>query len=73
MIDTGSSLMPVEVKYQKLSKPKTTRSLRSFIGRYKPKKSLVVNLILDKIVMINSCEVCFIPFYKMMKKQLLEV
>ena len=67
----GERIFPVEVKYGKLKKTKITRSLRSFIKRYKPKKSLIVNLTLDKTITINSCEVSFIPFYKLMEKDLL--
>jgi len=71
VIDKGRSLIPIEVKYQKLNNPKIARSLRSFINRYKPKKSLVVNLMLDETILMDSCEIRFIPFYKLMEKQIL--
>jgi predicted AAA+ superfamily ATPase len=72
VVDKGRSLIPIEVKCQKLNRPKIARSLRSFINRYKPKRSLVVNLILDETVLMDSCEIRFIPFYKLMEKQILE-
>jgi len=72
VVDKGESLIPIEVKYQKLNRPKIARSLRGFINRYKPKKSIVVNLMLDETVLMNSCEIHFVPFYKLMEKQILE-
>jgi len=70
VIDKGRSFIPIEVKYQKLNNPKIARSLRSFINRYKPKKSLVVNLMLDETILMDSCEIRFIPFYKLTEKQI---
>ena len=70
VVDKGGSLIPIEVKYQKLNNLKIARSLRSFINRYKPKKSLVVNLMLDETILLESCEIRFIPFYKLLEKQI---
>jgi len=72
VIDKGRDLIPIEVKYQKLNSPKIARSLRSFINRYNPQKSLVVNLMLDEIVLMDSCEIHFIPFYKLTERRVLE-
>lgn len=72
VVDKGRSLIPIEVKYQKLKNLKIARSLRSFINRYKPEKSLVVNLMLDETILMDSCKIRFIPFYKLMEKQILE-
>lgn len=71
-IDAGRYLIPIEVKYQKLKKPKITRALRSFINRYEPKKSLIVNLELDEIVSLNKTKIRIIPFYRILEKGLLE-
>lgn len=38
----NNELIPVEVKYQTLKKPKIPRSLRSFIKTYKPQKALII-------------------------------
>ncbi len=72
VIDKGRDLIPIEVKYQKLNSPKIARSLRSFINRYNPQKSLVVNLMLDEIVLMDSCEIHFIPFHKLTERRVLE-
>ena len=70
VIDTGREVIPIEVKYQKLKTPKVPGSLRSFIKRYTPKKSFIVNLSLDLGVDINGTTVYFVPFYKMLKQDL---
>lgn len=71
VIDAGRCLIPVEVKYQKLKKSKITRGLRSFINRYEPEKSLIVNLELDETVELNKTKIRIIPFYKILEKDLL--
>lgn len=65
VIDTGVSLIPLEVKYKNLRKPEITRALRSFIERYSPPQALIVNLSLNEKVKINDTEVNTIPFYKL--------
>lgn len=64
-------VIPVEVKYQRMKKPKITRSLRSFINRYKPERVFVVNLEMEKKIGLNRTEIYFIPFYKLLDKKLL--
>jgi len=73
VIDMGERVLPVEVKYGKLKKTKITRSLRSFLKRYKPKKAFIVNLTMHETIKIDSCEVCFIPFWKLMEGGFLNV
>ena len=71
VIDSGRYVIQVEVKYQKLKKPKITKSLRSFINRYHPEKTLIVNLEMDAMIELNKTKVNFIPFYKLLMKNLL--
>jgi len=71
VIDSGRYVIPVEVKYQKLKKPKITKSLRSFINLYHPEKTLIVNLEMDTMRELNRTKIYFIPFYKLLKKDLL--
>ena len=40
VVQTGTQLIPVEVKYTKLKKPEISRSMRSFLNEYKPKKGI---------------------------------
>ena len=70
VIDSGRYTIPVEVKYQKLKKPKITKSLRNFINRYSPEKVWVVNLEMDTIVELDRTRVYFTPFYKLLKESL---
>lgn len=67
LLNKGKELLPIEVKYQKLKKPKITRSLRSFISKYQPKKAFIVNLSLDQKSLINKTEVLSLPFFKCFK------
>jgi len=71
VIDTGRYPIPIEVKYKRLSKPEVTRSLRSFIQRYKPEKALVVNLALDTSISLNHTRIDIIPFYRILEESVL--
>ncbi len=59
-------LLPVEVKFAKMGDAKVTRSLRSFIERYSPKKAFVINLSLDATLDVGGTEVIFMPYWKLM-------
>lgn len=58
--------LPVEAKYKELDEPKVTKSLRSFIDKYRPEKAVVVNLKLNKTVKVDNTEVMFIPYHKLL-------
>ena len=57
--------LPIEAKYKNLDEPKVTKSLRSFIKKYKPKKAVVVNISLEETVEIEETQVKFIPYTKL--------
>lgn len=58
IIEKDKGIIPIEVK----TKPKITRSFRSFIYHYKSNKAVIANLnIIDK-KKINSCNIFVIPF-----------
>lgn len=44
IIQTGFEVVPIEVKYSNLKTSETSRSFKSFISKYKPKKAFVVYL-----------------------------
>jgi predicted AAA+ superfamily ATPase len=67
VIDSGRNLIPIEVKYKKLAAAKIPTSLRSFIKRYKPEKSLIVNLSLDELVVLDRTKIYILPFYKILE------
>jgi predicted AAA+ superfamily ATPase len=70
VVDPGRNPIPIEVKYKKLAAPKIPTSLRSFIKRYKPEKSLIVNLSLDEVVVLNRTKIYILPFYKILESDL---
>lgn len=64
ILDSGKMIVPIEVKYKQMTDAEITKSLRSFIDKYKPKTSFVVNLTLEKVITVNGTKIQFIPFYK---------
>lgn len=72
VIELGKDLLPIEVKYKKLTTPKIPRALRSFIEKYKPKKAMIINLALDTSINLNRTKIYIIPFYKILGIPLLD-
>jgi predicted AAA+ superfamily ATPase len=66
VVERGNEVIPVEVKYKRLTKPEITRGMRSFIERYKPKKAFIVNLELESILCLNSTKLYVVPYYKLL-------
>lgn len=64
VIDTGEEVIPVEVKKTKLAKPEVSRSFRSFLTKYQPKKSFIIHLGTEFIEKIEGVSVSFLPFYR---------
>ncbi|MDH7513695.1 MAG: ATP-binding protein [Clostridiales bacterium] len=69
VIDSGSYLVPVEVKYKKLVKPEIPRALRTFSKRYRSEKAVIINLALEESVHLNHMEILFIPFYRILENR----
>lgn len=55
----GANIVPIEVKYQKLTKSNPGRSMHNFIAKYSPLKVYVVNLELKDIIYIKQSKVIF--------------
>ena len=70
VIKKGNHLIPVEVKYRNLKNPVIPRSLRSFITRYKPESSIIVNLSLKEKIVMNGTRIYIIPFYELFNKRI---
>lgn len=62
VLDGVTEVVPLEVKYQDLTQPSVSRSLRSFIDRYKPKTAYLVNLSLRQTLDVNGTQVKVIPY-----------
>jgi hypothetical protein len=59
VVDTGRSVVPIEVKYKELTKPAPPRALDGFIEKYRPARCLVVNRSLRDTVRLRDTEVRF--------------
>ena len=64
IIDKINETIPVEIKFKHLRKDNIPRSLRSFIKKYKPKTAYIVNLSLNKNLIVDKTTVRFIPYTK---------
>ncbi len=64
VIDTGSEIIPIEVKYTKLAKPEITRSFRSFLEKYKPQRAFVIHLGESFEAHIDVTRISFIPHHQ---------
>jgi predicted AAA+ superfamily ATPase len=58
-------LIPIEARYQTFQKPKISRSLRSFIKTYKPKRALVVTKNFWRYEKVENSTVMFVPAHYM--------
>ena len=66
VVQNEDGITPIEVKYSKLKKTTVSRSFRSFITKYSPKTAFIVNLSLETEIMIDSTNVKFIPYWKLL-------
>jgi len=64
VISRGLATIPIEVKSKNLKKPLYSKSFRSFIKKYSPKKAIVVNLGFKKEGKIASTTVLTKPFFE---------
>lgn len=55
----------IEVKYQRMNRPRITRGLRSFIAKYSPQTAVVVTQDLAATLQEGDCLIRFIPVYLM--------
>ena len=64
VIDKGSSVIPVEVKYSNFQKPEIPRAMYSFIEKYKPAEAWIINLNYSHKMEIKGTKFIFKPFYE---------
>jgi len=57
----NEQVIPIEVKYQTFKNPKISKSLRSFIKTYKPKRALVVTKDFGGKEKIKDTTIVFTP------------
>jgi len=61
VINSGTAVWPIEIKYSNLKEIKITRSMNSFIDAYHPQKMTIINLLLNKKEKINNVEFEALP------------
>lgn len=63
VLNTGHSVIPVEVKYSDLKTAETTRSFKSFLTKYKPTKACIIHLGKNFESEFEETKIYFIPFF----------
>lgn len=71
ILDLGAKIIPIEVKFRKLTKPQISKSLRSFITRYHPAKAFIVHLGSRQETVMGKTEVVVIPFFELLSNSYL--
>lgn len=66
VIDTGSSLIPVEVRYRHLNKASPPRALEGFTAKYCPARCLVINRSFRDTARLNGIEVRFMTVWDLL-------
>ena len=61
VINSGSGVWPIEVKYSDLKEVRVTRSMNSFIDAYHPKKFTIVNLVSKRQEKVDGVEYEVLP------------
>lgn len=67
VINTGSRLIPVEVKYRELAKPALPRAMDGFTAKYSPTFCLVINRNLQATARLHGTEVRFMTLWDLME------
>ena len=65
VIAIGNQILPIEVKFKEIKTSEISKSLHSFISKYKPRNVTVIHLGEEFTTNINEANVTFLPFYKL--------
>jgi hypothetical protein len=65
IVEQGKKLIGIECKYVPYTEPSYTRSMRSFISKYRPPVFYIINMTLTHTARIDETEVRFLPFWRM--------
>jgi hypothetical protein len=68
VIEIGREVIPLEVKFTKLSKPAIPRAFEGFIKRYRPKRCLIISRSLKTRVKTDISEVVFLPLWELLNE-----
>ncbi len=64
IVKLGEEVVPIEVRYKRITKPTMRRSMISFIEKYSPARAIVINLSLEERIQMGKTEVVFLPYWK---------
>ncbi len=67
VLDMAGSIIPVECKCSEVKSPAITRSLNSFIKKYRPEEAWVINLSPKTGIKTENTTVRFRPFYELLE------
>lgn len=71
VLETGLDVIPIEAKHTWLKKPEITRSFRSFLLKYKPKKGYILHLGESFETKVDETKVYTHPFFDLVTEVLL--
>lgn len=63
----GKKIIGIECKFSDFKVPKYTRSMRSFVEKYKPASFFVLNKSFKSEVLIGKTKIIFLPYYEIDK------
>lgn len=63
LLEIGRKIVPIEVKYSKISEPKISRGFRNLLFHYKPEKALILTKGFCGELKVNSSLVKFVPVW----------
>ena len=63
VLTMGDKVIPIEVKYKRFKEPKISRSFRSFISAYQPKRAIVLTEDFWSVEEIGHTTVAFVPVF----------
>lgn len=67
LFKNDAQFLPVEVKYQRMTRPAISRGYRSFIEAYQPKDAVIITKDLIALLKVNTTNVHFIPLQQIDK------
>ncbi|MDP2633078.1 MAG: ATP-binding protein [Candidatus Curtissbacteria bacterium] len=70
VLEVGLEVVPIEVKHTKMQKMEITRSFRSFLLKYKPKKGYIVHLGERFETEVDDIKVAILPFSDLITNKL---
>jgi len=69
VLDKLSEVVPIEVKYKKLTELTVTRSFKSFVSKYRPKLGYLIHIGEEGERTVGDTNVSFLPYYKFLSEE----